>query len=329
MQTSSFRLHRLHRHFGGAALAAFAAIVGASLAAAATPAPLAGSIEYRCGERTLTFGDDAGKPAIEVGGERYDLHQEPSASGARYVGAGDAEFWSHGDEATLKLADGKTETCHKVAEKAAARDDDTLAAIGHEPGWRLTIGKDGLALTSLDPKLEFKAADVRRESVDGHPHFAAEAGGRKVAVTVTEHPCADIATGMPFPVGVRIDVDGRQLEGCGGRTMDLLAGGWRVIHMEGGAIPDGVVVTMEFNSEGHVFGSGGCNRFNGPYRLTGEGLTIGPLGATMMACPDPQSETERRFFKLIDTVTRVTTGENGQLRLMAGDAPAMVIDRAL
>jgi heat shock protein HslJ len=47
-----------------------------------------------------------------------------------------------------------------------------------------------------------------------------------------------------------------------------------------------------------------------------------------MACPPAEMDTERRFLELLQSVTRVTPGENGQLRLMAGDEQAMVLDRA-
>ena len=75
-------------------------------------------------------------------------------------------------------------------------------------------------------------------------------------------------------------------------------------------------------------GRTGCNRFTGRYTLTGEGLSFSPLGVTRMACPSPQMETEQRFLDLIQKVTRATPGENRQLRLMAGDDQAMVLDRA-
>jgi len=93
-------------------------------------------------------------------------------------------------------------------------------------------------------------------------------------------------------------------------------------------VPEGVMVTIEFGKEGRVSGRSGCNRFSGGYTLTGEGLSFGPLRVTRMACPEPQMETEQRFLDLIQKVSRATPGENRQLRLMAGDEQAMVLDRA-
>ena len=39
-------------------------------------------------------------------------------------------------------------------------------------------------------------------------------------------------------------------------------------------------------------------------------------------------QTEQRFLDLLKKITRATPGENAQLRLMAGDDQAMVLDRA-
>jgi putative ABC transport system substrate-binding protein len=40
-------------------------------------------------------------------------------------------------------------------------------------------------------------------------------GGRELTVTVYQRLCADAATGMPYPVGVAVDIERRQFVGCG------------------------------------------------------------------------------------------------------------------
>jgi hypothetical protein len=146
--------------------------------------------------------------------------------------------------------------------------------------------------------------------------------------TVIERLCADTMTGMPFPVGVEVSYGGRRFEGCGGEIMTAIEGGWRVISLRDALVPEGVTATISFGADGLVSGRTGCNRFSGPYSLSGEGLSFGKLAVTRMACPPPEMETEQRFIDLLQTVTRATPGENGRLRLMAGDEQAMVIDRA-
>ena len=65
------------------------------------------------------------------------------------------------------------------------------------------------------------------------------------------------------------------------------------------------VVTLAYDS-GRFTGSGGCNRYVGVVEgggMPGE-MTIGPLGGTRMACPDPQSSVETRFFEQLGKARR-------------------------
>ena len=48
-----------------------------------------------------------------------------------------------------------------------------------------------------------------------------------------------------------------------------------------------------------VSGFAGCNTFFAGYKLNGFSLTIGPLGSTRKACPEPHSGLEAAFFKLL------------------------------
>lgn len=60
-------------------------------------------------------------------------------------------------------------------------------------------------------------------------------------------------------------------------------------------------VYIQFNeAEKKVNGRGGCNRFFGNYDMDGDKLKFSPMGATRMACPDLQTESE--FFKALETV---------------------------
>lgn len=50
---------------------------------------------------------------------------------------------------------------------------------------------------------------------------------------------------------------------------------------------------LEFNSEGHVTGSSGCNNISSTYTTDGVKLSFGPMIATKMACP---GDGENRFL---------------------------------
>jgi heat shock protein HslJ len=87
-------------------------------------------------------------------------------------------------------------------------------------------------------------------------------------------------------------------------------------------------VTMEFDSD-RVFGSAGCNRFNGGVTLTGETLRIGQAASTMMACVEPGlAEQESRFHALLPTITRAGLDSAGRLTLLAGDTVVFTLERA-
>ena len=57
------------------------------------------------------------------------------------------------------------------------------------------------------------------------------------------------------------------------------------------------------DASGRVAGSGGCNRITGKYARAGiDGLSLGPMAGTMMACPDGM-DTERAFLTALNRVT--------------------------
>lgn len=77
---------------------------------------------------------------------------------------------------------------------------------------------------------------------------------------------------------------------------------WHLIQLDGQPIyaPDKYELT--FLADGRIAGIGECNRFFGPYQVlnaNGE-IKIGPVASTMMACLDPNSETQ--FFQTLEKV---------------------------
>jgi heat shock protein HslJ len=82
---------------------------------------------------------------------------------------------------------------------------------------------------------------------------------------------------------------------------DGLAGSeWRPVQLGEQAVVDTVSLFVRFEAEGRVAGHGGCNRFFGSYQITGERISIGPLGATRMACPEPVMDLEMAFFSALE-----------------------------
>jgi heat shock protein HslJ len=91
------------------------------------------------------------------------------------------------------------------------------------------------------------------------------------------------------------------------------------------SLVDGTLVTAEFGTDGRVAGSGGCNRFSGGYTLEGDGLTIGPVASTRMACSEPEGidQQERAYFAALARVSSWSFRED-RLQLRAADGALQV-----
>lgn len=98
---------------------------------------------------------------------------------------------------------------------------------------------------------------------------------------------------------------------------------WRVVELSGHPAATALHGEQPFilfnEATRQATGYAGCNRFFGGYELDGTTLTFGPIGATKMACPDPEGGLETEFFKVLDA-TRSWRIVDGVLRLLNGDA---------
>ena len=84
-------------------------------------------------------------------------------------------------------------------------------------------------------------------------------------------------------------------------------------------------VTAEFNADGRVAGSGGCNRYFASYTVDGANVIIGQAGSTMMACePVEVMEQEAAFLAALGTAATWHI-ENEQLHIVnaAGQTVAL------
>lgn len=72
-----------------------------------------------------------------------------------------------------------------------------------------------------------------------------------------------------------------------------------------------------------VSGTIGCNRLMGGYKMEGEALSIGPLAATRMACPDELNAREHAFATAL-TQTRHWRVTADGLILSGGDAKILI-----
>lgn len=197
-----------------------------------------------------------------------------------------------------------------------------LTARGNEPFWSVEATPDGLRLSEPEGKGTVQALP-----------FTQSTDGGSLILTTTDFTlridptlCRDDMSGMPYPFTATLSRASTGLNGCAGETDALLAGDWTVTAIEGTPVPTGVEVTMSF-LEGRLIGASGCNRYIGSYALTGEGLTFGNAGATRMACPPPQMETEQALFTAFPRITRFDIAEDGTLLLQADEQTAVLTAR--
>jgi len=85
-------------------------------------------------------------------------------------------------------------------------------------------------------------------------------------------------------------------------------------------ILEDIDITVEFKSaEGKIGGSAGCNSYFAGYEINKNELTIiPPIGSTMMACPEPVMEQERKYLEAIEAAESYEI-EGGKLRIQCGE----------
>jgi heat shock protein HslJ len=89
-------------------------------------------------------------------------------------------------------------------------------------------------------------------------------------------------------------------------AVDALEGTtWTLVELPPDNLIERVTLTLAFEG-GRVGGTDGCNRFRGSYSTEGDGLRIGQLAGTMMACPEPVMQQGRRFTTALDSARGAT-----------------------
>ncbi len=98
---------------------------------------------------------------------------------------------------------------------------------------------------------------------------------------------------------------------------------WLVVRMNGAEVQSAKVPELDFDRDGRVSGTSGCNRFTGSYTERGSRLEFGPLATTRMACPDALGQQEIDFFKAVSNVTAFGVRDGYTVLLDADGAVVM------
>ncbi|HWV21941.1 MAG TPA: META domain-containing protein [Devosia sp.] len=198
----------------------------------------------------------------------------------------------------------------------------TWTARGNEPGWRVDVSETAINFSGMDGEtfaIEPVPEPVRAEGIDV---YTGTAGDKAFTLVAIDKICTDNMSGMPFPKTVVVTIGDRALAGCGSDPLSLLVGDWKVEEISGTPVIAGSETSIGFDLDGSMYGNASCNRFFGGFSLTGEGLTLSPGGATMMACLDGLMEQEQKFLTALEEVSRFESLPDGALRLMDANGSA-------
>ncbi len=84
-------------------------------------------------------------------------------------------------------------------------------------------------------------------------------------------------------------------------------------------------VTAEFGADGNLTGSGGCNTYTATYETSDpDGLKIGPVASTKMACEDDANTVEQQYFAALENVATYSI-DGTTLTLRDADGSTQVI----
>ena len=211
----------------------------------------------------------------------------------------------------------------------------SFTAQGNEPFWSATVADDMMTVRRLDfDDLSLAiVGDTTATSVSGRQLTILGAADPDTSLQafllIAPGICHDTMSGMPFPAAAELALGDSLLIGCAGDPEQLLIGGeWIVEDIAGLGVLDNVQVSLSFDGEGNISGSGGCNRLIAGYTMTGEGVDIAnDIATTMMACPDAVMTQERAFLRTLGQTVRFDIDATGALILFGPDGAAAVTAR--
>lgn len=195
-------------------------------------------------------------------------------------------------------------------------------AGGNEPFWSLHLEAGELRLSRLGMAERVFAVTTTELEHGGHRIIRAADPAHAVSTVLIRAPvlCRDSMTGLPHPETVTLSLGDEILSGCGGAPLSLLTDRiWRIEKIGGTALVGSARLSMGFDTAGRLTGAGGCNRWFAGFELTGEGLRIGPVGSTKMACAPALMEQEHRFFEALSKVMGFDLKDDGSLILLGPD----------
>lgn len=102
---------------------------------------------------------------------------------------------------------------------------------------------------------------------------------------------------------------------------------WMIEDIDGRGVIDGSPASLTFGADGQLSGNATCNRIVGSYREQDGRVTLGPVGMTMMACPEALMEQERRLLDVLTGEVSFDISKDGDLVLRSGEGRTLTARR--
>ena len=115
-------------------------------------------------------------------------------------------------------------------------------------------------------------------------------------------------------------LQGRQMaqKNLPGGGASLTGVNWRPAIVGAESMPEESGMFVQFEVDGSFKGHGGCNSFFGSLEQADSGVSIGPIGATRMACPEPIMNREAAFITALQNTKEFELGRD-KLHLLDDD----------
>lgn len=177
---------------------------------------------YSCPDGFSFIATPAGESLLLVTPEgKARLPQVKGASGARY-GNEQTEFWSKGDQASLRDSGQEHKDCTAVDNPLPILRNKAeglvFKASGNEPGWTLSIYQDGTLSFVGDYGHRSARFPNSREvaALDGKSisHFSMTESAA-LALHIAKRECKDSMSGQASSSTVQLILDGDYFSGCG------------------------------------------------------------------------------------------------------------------
>lgn len=112
-------------------------------------------------------------------------------------------------------------------------------------------------------------------------------------------------------------------------ALSLAGPSWRLTSISGQPIVSGTTITAEFSTEDRVAGTSGCNLYFGSAKVEAGRISMGPLGATLMACsPGDVMAQEARYLAALEAAKSYTiSGDELRLGTSASEATLVFTSR--